>query len=128
MIKSTEIILYVVDQNKSKEFYTGVLNQQPSLDVEGMTEFELGNNLKLGLMPDKNIAKIIWPKTPHPELGRGIPRCELYLLVDSIEEYVQRAKKSGALMVSETEKRNWGHTVCYMADPDGHVIAFAIEN
>ena len=80
-----EFILYVADQQVSKAFYSTVLAQDPSLDVPGMTEFELPG-CKLGLMPGAGIARIISGPLPHPESGTGIPRCELYLLVDDLTQ------------------------------------------
>lgn len=70
-----EFILYVSDQRLSKEFYSKVLQFKPSLDVSGMTEFTLAENIKLGLMPNDGIAKILTPKVPHPAEGSGIPGC-----------------------------------------------------
>src|SRR5687768_10151316 len=108
MSKPLMIILYVADQTRSKKFYETVLNQKPMLDVEGMTEFKLTDGFLLGLMPEKGIANIISPTTPHPELGNGIPRCELYLWVDHPEAHLNLAVDAGATMISETRKRDWG--------------------
>ncbi|MBI3259787.1 MAG: lactoylglutathione lyase [Ignavibacteriae bacterium] len=124
-IEQCEIILYVADQAKSRDFYSAVLQRTPVLDVPGMTEFILSDNLKLGLMPENGIAKILNDKTPHPATGNGIPRCELYLLVDSIEEVFVNALNIGAKEVSAIQNRDWGDRVGYVADPDGHIIAFA---
>ena len=124
-INKTEIILYVSDQERSKEFYSILLNKQPSLHVPGMTEFILTDNLKLGLMPEKGIAKILVDKTPHPSTGNGIPRCELYFHTDNIEATFNLAKKAGAKEISPILPRDWGDTVCYVSDIDGHIIAFA---
>lgn len=41
------IIIYVKNQVKSKEFYKSLLDIEPTLDVPGMTEFTLVNNVKL---------------------------------------------------------------------------------
>lgn len=120
-----EFILYVDDQNRSKEFYGQLLAIHPNLDVPGMTEFILGPNCKLGIMPNAGIQKILNNQTPNPQLGQGIPRCELYLLVDNPEEYIIRANLNGALVVSEFQPRDWGDAVGYLADPDGHIIALA---
>jgi len=120
-----EIIFYVADQERSKKFYSTLLNKQPSLDVPGMTEFILADKLKLGLMPENGIAKIFTDKTPHPSSGNGIPRCELYIHTDHIDEIFARAKKAGAKEISSIQARDWGDTVGYLSDPDGHIIAFA---
>ena len=120
-----EIILYVKDQQRSAAFYSAVLKKQPHIDVLGMTEFILAGNLKLGLMPEEGIAKILLDKTPHPSLGNGIPRCELYMYVENIEEAFMIAKNAGANEISGILPRDWGDTVGYLSDPDGHVLACA---
>jgi hypothetical protein len=84
-IKLAETILYVIDQNVSSEFYQKIFRKHPDLNVPGMTEFNISENFRLGLMPNKNIAEILSCNTPHPDDGNGIPRCELYLYVDNIQ-------------------------------------------
>ena len=124
-IQFIETILYVNDQQASAEFYTKLFRQSPELDVAGMTEFKLAENCKLGLMPNNGIAKTLSDKTPHPDIGNGIPRCEMYLYVDDIELEYENAIRIGAKLISPIEDRNWGDRVCYFADIDGHIIAFA---
>lgn len=124
-IQLIETILYVKDQQLSTGFYTQLFRQPPDLNVPGMTEFKLAENCKLGLMPNSGIAKILADKTPHPDQGNGIPRCELYLYVENIELEFENALQSGAIPVSPIADRNWGDKACYFADPDGHIIAFA---
>ena len=124
-IKSVETILYVQDQEASCRFYQNLLRKPPDLNVPGMTEFILSENFKLGLMPNKGIAKILNGNTPHPDLGNGIPRCELYFYVDDIYLEFRNADKCGAKLISPVIDRDWGDRCCYFADPDGHIIAFA---
>ena len=124
-IISVEIILYVSDQEKSVQFYEKLFRVSPDLHVPGMTEFRLSENCKLGLMPNNGIAKILSDKTPHPTTGNGIPRCELYFNVDDVEYEFQHALNIGATLISEIEVRSWNEKVCYFADNDGHIIAFA---
>lgn len=120
-----EFILYVNDQQRSTAFYKAALQLEPVLHVPGMTEFLLAENVKLGLMPESGIKKILQEHTPDPASGNGIPRCELYLFVKSPAEYLQRAVSAGAKCIDEAKDRDWGDEVAYCADPDGHVIAFA---
>ncbi len=120
-----ELIFFVSDQKKSKDFYSAVLNTDPSLDVPGMTEFQLSNDCKLGLMPSDGIVKLLENKILHPDSAAGIPRSELYLYVDKPVEYFDRAIKAGAEPVSDYQLRNWGDHVCYCKDFDGHLVAFA---
>lgn len=125
MINLTETILYVSDQYKSKEFYSVILNLQPALHVQGMTEFTISENFKLGLMPESGIVKLLGDKILSPAFGNGIPRCELYLYVDNVEEYMERALNAGAKILSEVAIRDWGDKAGYVSDYDGHIIAFA---
>ena len=123
-----ETILYVRDQQASAAFYQKIFRKAPDLDVPGMTEFILAENVKLGLMPNGGIARILGDGVPHPDEGNGIPRCELYLYVDDFHSEYENALKAGARLLSPPALRDWGDTVCYLADPDGHVIAFAEKN
>jgi uncharacterized glyoxalase superfamily protein PhnB len=124
---SVEFILYVKDQQRSRDFYSEVLQMEPHLHVAGMTEFRLNNNCKLGLMPESGIARIISPPMPHPSQGSGIPRCELYLLTPNAEASIDRCLNAGAELISTVQPRNWGHKVGYCSDPDGHILAWAAE-
>lgn len=127
MITQLEFILYVSNQEKSTKFYKTILQQNPSLNVPGMTEFTLNEFVKIGLMPNDGIATITTPTLPHPTSGNGIPRCELYLRVENIETIFEEAKRAGAIEISPIALRDWGDTVGYVADFDGHVIAFATK-
>jgi len=120
-------ILYVASQKESAAFYQEVLHINPTLNVPGMTEFTLFENCKLGLMPNDGIAKILQPVMPNPSNGAGIPRCEVYLLTENAEELFNTAIKLGAKQITSMQKMDWGHTVGYVADADGHVLAFAME-
>ncbi|MFL5753798.1 MAG: VOC family protein [Bacteroidia bacterium] len=125
MNKVPMLILYVSAQQRSKDFYSAILGIKPLLDVPGMTEFKLSEGLLLGLMPEKGIAKIICPVMPEPSKGSGIPRCELYLFVTEPDRTLDLAVKNGAKLISQAKPRDWGDTVAYCADPDGHILAFA---
>lgn len=124
-IEAGLFILYVADQRRSAGFYSTLLGADALLDVPGMTEFALGEGCKLGLMPEAGIARIISGPLRHPAEGNGIPRCELYLLVDDLDKAMHRAVSAGAHAVNPAADRDWGHRVAYYADMDGHVIALA---
>lgn len=125
VIKKLEFILYVSNQEISTNFYKAILSMNPCLEVQGMTEFEISSNCRLGLMSEDGISKIIGEKAKHPKDARNIPRCEVYLIVDNILPFYKKAKDLNALLVSEIADRDWGDRVCYFSDPDGHIIAFA---
>lgn len=121
------LILYVADQKASASFYARALALQPRLDVPGMTEFRLSDGAVLGLMPAKGIKRLLGDKLPDPERGAGVPRAELYLLVEDPAAFHRRALESGARELSGLSMRDWGHEAAYSLDPDGHVLAFARE-
>lgn len=121
----SHLILYVKDQDHSTGFYAAVLAMAPRLHVPGMTEFALGNGSILGLMPIDGIRRLLGPSLPDPARADGIPRAELYLLVDDAQAYHGRALACGAREMSPMLERNWGHRAAYSMDPDGHILAFA---
>lgn len=122
---TAHFILYVADQKISARFYEKALATKPRLDVPGMTEFDLGAGAVLGLMPSAGIKRLLGPKLPDPADARGVPRAELYLLVEDPAAGHRRALEAGAAELSALAPRGWGHDAAYSLDPDGHVLAFA---
>jgi len=120
-----QFILYLANQQKSRDFYADLLQLTPVLDVPGMTEFQLKPGVKLGLMPEQGIGEMLAKVMPHPGKAGGVPRCELYLKVNNAALYMQRAVKNKAVLVSNLQQRDWGDVVGYVADLDGHIVAFA---
>ena len=118
-------ILYVEDQARSAEFYRRVLGLEPRLDVPGMTEFALGERAVLGLMPETSIRRLLGDALPDPARARGIPRGEVYLVVEEPGACHERALLAGAVELSPLTPRDWGHQAAYCLDPDGHVLAFS---
>lgn len=118
-------ILYVGDQPRSSAFYRNALDQEPTLDADGMTEFTLNDGAVLGLMPEAGITRLLGELIKDPNAGHDIPRAELYLLVDEPQSYYERALANGARALSPLQKRGWGDWVAYCEDLDGHILAFA---
>jgi hypothetical protein len=90
-----------------------------------MTEFELPGGSILGLMPEDGIQRLLGGSLPELRRARGVPRSELYLVVDDPRTFHERAVEAGATELSAVQLRDWGHRAGYSLDPDGHVIAFA---
>lgn len=118
-------ILYVADQARSAAFYAAVLELTPRLDAPGMTEFDLPSGGVLGLMPERGITSLLGDALPDPAQSRGIPRAELYLVVEDAVAFHARALRHGARELAPVMPRDWGHAVGYSLDLDGHVLAFA---
>ncbi|MBI5837152.1 MAG: VOC family protein [Candidatus Eisenbacteria bacterium] len=126
-VNRAHFILYVHDPRRARAFYSRALGIEPSLDVPGMTEFGLPGGAVLGLMPETGIRRLLGAALPDPALAAGVPRAELYLVVDGAEEYHRRALEAGGRELSAPAPRDWGHRAGYVLDPDGHVLAFAEE-
>ena len=124
-MKKCNIILYVESQERATSFYSNVLDRSPDLNVPGMTEFRLSNDVVLGLMPVAGIKRLLGSVLPDPHGAAGIPRAEIYLTVDRAGDYHQRAMKAGARELSPLSLRDWGDRAAYSLDPDGHVLVFA---
>lgn len=118
-------ILYVADQEQSAAFFSAVFGFGPRLHVPGMSEFALPGGGVLGLMPEQGIRNLLGPALPDPSSSRGIPRCELYLMVDEPAAWHARSLAAGAKELSPLQPRNWGHLAAYSLDLNGHVLAFA---
>ncbi len=120
----SHFILYVSDQEASRRFYEHVLGQPPSLHVPGMTEFRLGAETILGLMPEQGIARLL-QLDPAAIPTKGGLRGEVYLVVSTPEAYHQRAREAGGRELSPYALRDWGDWAAYSRDPDGYVLVFA---
>lgn len=118
-------IIYVNNQKKRKLFYGKLLEDKPTLDVQGMTEFRFSDTVILGIMPEDGIMRILENKIPNPAHANGVPRSELYLFVDDPDEYYSRLVEVGGMGISKTELRNWGDYVAYGSDIDGNILALA---
>jgi len=125
VIGPVHVIFYVRDQVAATAFWQAVLDCPSALDVPGMTEFALGEQVVLGLMPETRIKSLLGPSLPDPASARGIPRAELYLVVPDPAAYHARARAAGATELSALTRRSWGDDAAYCLDPDGHVVAFA---
>lgn len=118
-------IFYVASQSAARDFYEEVLALKPTLDVPGMTEFTLPGGSKFGFMPNAGIKRLLGDNLPDPAQAAGIPRAEIYLMVDHPAVFHQRALDAGAREIQPLQEMSWGDSVAYSLDPDGHVLAFA---
>lgn len=124
-MNAIHFILYVANQMRSTQFYETVFGEPPSLNVPGMAQFKTPEGNTLGLMPAAGIKRLLGEALPDPQGAAGIPRAELYLMVDDPSKALQNALEAGATQLSPVQPRDWGDSVGYCLDIDGHVLAFA---
>ncbi len=125
LIKESMTILYVQNQARSVAFYRALLQRDPVLNVEGMTEFDLDGNGRLGIMPAIDIAPILQHKVKCPHQLSNAPRAEFYWVVDNPGECYERLTQAGGAAISSLSLRPWGDEAAYGLDPDGYLLAFA---
>lgn len=122
-MKEVFFLLYVADQARSARYYREVLELEPIVDVDGITEFRLRDGCVVAVMPLASARKLLGDTVFGPT--SKVPKAEVYLVVDGPERYHRRALERGGIELSPMQKRNWGHRAAYSMDPDGHVLAFA---
>lgn len=118
---SMNIVLYVQDLERSKNFYELLLNVA-SADEPGNTEFPLTESTNLSLVPIEGLQRFLPQEHFAPAAAL---KAELYLFVDDPSRYLQQAEALGGRIVAQPEFKPWGHKVGYCVDPDGYMLAFA---
>lgn len=118
---AAEFILYVADQARAREFYRYVLAAEPTLDVPGMTEFDVGG-ATLGLMPAADMENYL---SGQIRAGTG-QRCEVYLRRSAAAAALDRAVEAGGRLLDGLRDRPWGERVGYLLDPDDNVLGLAV--
>jgi len=119
------IIIYTSDQEKATGFYRTLLGADPILAVPGMTEFELNEGTKLGIMPAAGIVRILEGEISEPICSQDHVKCELYLSKENADQLYENSMKAGGISLGGFKLRNWGEEVAYCLDLDGNLIAFA---
>ena len=118
-------IIYVQDQEFSKNFYSEILDLKPTLDVPGMTEFKVASNVTLGIMPESGIKRILGAKADELKNSKAPLKAEIYLRHKNAKKIFELALERGAKKISDFEKRNWGEEVAYLLDKDGNIIGLS---
>lgn len=118
------IILAVSDLERSLGFYRRVFDWRQTVNTSGYVEFELPNDLRLGLYLREGFARNVG-QTPLLVPEAGLTSTEVYFQTDDLAGLIARLDKSGARKLSPLSLREWGDEAAYFADPDGNVIVVA---
>ena len=117
-------ILAVRDLAVSAAFYDGLFGWEKTVDVPVYVEYALPGGQRIGLYDREGFARNVG-ELPHATPPGSIGGCELYLYCPRPEELLDRIPALGGRLLSPVAERDWGDTVGYGADPDGHVLALA---
>jgi catechol 2,3-dioxygenase-like lactoylglutathione lyase family enzyme len=119
------LVLAVADVDRSKQFYGRVFGWEPHLEWAGTySELALGDNDWLGLYRRDGFAEEAGAELANGNGGRH-RGAELYVMVDNLDDAIERLQQAGAEPLSPRALRTWGHEAAYFGDPDGYVVAVA---
>lgn len=121
----THFIIYVEDLSKTKVFYQLLFNLTPIIDEPGMCEYELLDGTILGIMPNTSLEKLFGKSFEKQKNRKALPQTELYFVVDNALQFHNRAIQLGASEIREFSQMDWGDSVAYSINHDGHILAFA---
>jgi catechol 2,3-dioxygenase-like lactoylglutathione lyase family enzyme len=118
------IILAVSDLERSLGFYRRVFDWRQTVNTPGYVEFELPNDLRLGLYLREGFARNVGQTSLLVPEG-GLTSTEVYFQTDDLARLIARLDQAGARKLSPLALRDWGDEAAYFADPDGNVIVAA---
>ncbi len=117
-LKFSSFVILVDNIEKSKKFYTEVLQQKIILDHGRNVIFENGFAIWEAIYAHNIIFS---EKRDDKPLGRK--NFEIYFEHDKIEEIFELIKKKNDIeFIHDIRTQPWGQKVFRFADPDGHII------
>ena len=120
------LILAVEDVARAKAFYAAAFGWPVEADVPVYVEMAAPGGLRIGLYERRRFG-LNTGRVPMPIPPGELSPAEVYLRVDDLAGACARLERAGARLLSAASRREWGDTVAYYADPDGHVLALARE-
>jgi catechol 2,3-dioxygenase-like lactoylglutathione lyase family enzyme len=114
------VILYVDSPARSLAFYEAAFGMTRLFLHEGGEWAELdAGSIKLGLCARALLERMGKPPgRPDPTRASS----EIAFVMDDVEAALRRAVAAGARLISPAKQMEWGQTVAYVADPDGHLV------
>src|SRR5690349_14590013 len=108
IFKNNIPVLYSENVRRSIEYYTNVLGFEHQWEWDDPPTFG-------GV--SKDLVEIFFS-----EKSQGHPGTWVYMIVDNVDEFYEKAKANGARFLSPPENREWGLRETVVEDPDGHVL------
>ena len=121
----TIVSLPIADRRTSFAFYGEGLGFEPIGEPAGdgvpePLQFALGDGVNLMLVPTGGFG---WVIGDHQVAAPGHSECVIGLGAETgaeVDETIERARRAGARVVAEPERKPWGYTGTF-ADPDQHL-------
>ena len=116
-------IIYVPDVERSARFYVGRLGFQElsRMPPEGDAGY-------IGLQLHDSRMAIVhesWPAERIAVRVGSLPRFELWIYVDDVDQTVAQLRDAGVAVLADAEDMPWGERMAYVSDPDGNPVAIA---
>jgi len=113
-------VLFVRDVERSKAFYTGVLEQEVDLDLGVNVGFVGG----LALWDRTYVNDLLYAGT-MPQGEAPAPTMEVYFETEEIEALAGRLAEAGVRFLHPLKEQPWAQRVVRFFDPDGHLVEAA---
>ncbi len=120
------VLLAVDDLPRAAAFYDAAFGWEIGVDLSVYREYRLPGSTGVSLYARSGFA-FNTGITPSSVPEGATTSSELYLSVDDLDAACARLKAAGARELSPPADRSWGDRAAYFADPDGNVIAVAVE-
>ena len=118
----TLTILAVRDVGRSARFYADAFGWSIAVEVPVYVQFTLPDGRSLGVYERNSFGANTGEVPELPPVG-ALTGTELYFRTKDLGAATARLEAAGARLLSSARERDWGDTVAYYADPDGHVLA-----
>lgn len=119
MITFYNTIVFVKDIEKSKVFYTDILEQKILEDYGTIVFFE--NHLVLH--NSQSIVKTSYGEVlPESETLQGRNNLLIYFETDNLEGAFEKVRNTGCEIIHPIKKQEWGQRVFRFLDPDNHMV------
>ena len=116
-MKLVNPILFVVDIDRSKQFYRDVMGLIVKSDFGNFVLFEGG----FAIHDRSAIEQTIWGRARDEGDRNGHHRALLYFEDADVDRAFQRIRPH-ASVIHPVERQEWGQRVFRFHDPDGHLI------
>jgi uncharacterized protein len=125
-VRAALVVLCCDDVARARAFYLGAFGWAVRVDLPVYVEMEAPTGLRVGLYARELFAgNTHQPASPAPRAGTT--GCELYLWVDDPRDALDRIVSAGGRLLAPVAPRTWGDEAGYAADPEGNVVAVALE-
>ncbi len=121
MIKFAHTIVFVRDMEASKQFYTGLLEQEIEKDCGVFVLFKNG----FALHEAKALCRTIYKTEEFDDpcaRGQGGRNLLVYFESNRLEDCCKRLVQAGVEIIHLPERQQWGQTVMRFYDPDRHIV------